>query len=227
MKRSSLSALIGLVIVVALLAWYLLGVREDGSLSQGSAGASDARAVNDHNLAKNPSASVAKSDVASRTGAALPIAASTESELAFQVAELTAAVARLESATDRLDARITRSRLAVPPPEERKSQVQRAEARLEQLRKSVAQKQDKARGIARAKGIELDAKLLLKGSVPERLENDPGFVSARDEALAEQRVVAAFEKQLAELRFTMVVDALPGENATTAPVREPEPTLAD
>ena len=135
--------------------------------------------------------------------------AANESELALQIAQLTAAVGRLEVVADKLDSRIVRSRLAVPGPEERRAQVARGEERLNALRKTAAAKTAKAQALARAIGVEIDARVLLEGRIPEALEKDPAFVAALDDALTEQRLIRHFEKQLGELRFSSAVEAFP------------------
>jgi hypothetical protein len=135
--------------------------------------------------------------------------AANEGELALQIAQLTAAVDRLEAVADKLDSRITRSRLAVPTLEERRAQVLRGEERLNALKKGAAAKTAKAEALAGAKGLQVDAKVLLEGTIPEALEKDPEFVAALDDALAEQRLIRHFEKQLAELRFSTVVETPP------------------
>ena len=131
------------------------------------------------------------------------------SDLADQVAALSTTVKKLEQTAETLDSRITRSRLAVPSDEERQAQIARGQARLEELRKSAEAAREKARQVATALKVPFDEKRLLEAGVNAALEDKPEFVQARDAAAAKARVVEIFEKKLAELQFSSVVEALP------------------
>jgi hypothetical protein len=131
------------------------------------------------------------------------------SDLADQVAALSTTVKKLEQTAETLDSRITRSRLAVPSDEERQAQIARAHARLEELRKTAEEAREKARQVATSLKVPFDEKRLLETGANATLEEKPEFVQARNAAAAKARVVEIFEKKLAELQFSTVVEALP------------------
>jgi hypothetical protein len=131
------------------------------------------------------------------------------SDLADQVAALSTTVKKLEQTAETLDSRITRSRLAVPSDEERQTQIARGQARLEELRKTAEQAREKARQVATSLKVPFDEKRLLEAGANAALEEKTEFVQARDAAAAKARVVEIFEKKLAELQFSAVVEALP------------------
>ena len=131
------------------------------------------------------------------------------SDLADQVAALSLAVKKLEQTAETLDSRIIRSRLAVPSDAERKTQIERGRARLEELRKAAADARSKARSVATSLKLPFEEKRLLEPGANAALEEKPEFVEARDAAAAQERVVTVFEKMLAELQFSTIVEALP------------------
>jgi len=131
------------------------------------------------------------------------------SDLADQVVALSTTVKMLEQTAETLDSRITRSRLAVPSDEERNAQIARGEARLQELRKTADAAQEKARQVATSLKMPFDEKRLLEAGANAALEEKAEFVQARDSAAAKARVVEIFEKKLAELQFSAVVEGLP------------------